>query len=385
MNIDRNISTKAAFNMKNSGYFVHVTANKVTVLDLSKIDSAGSGFIRFEYVNYENDWEIVCNHDQFMFCLSRTSKSIKVLLLKHKPRDVDLVVPITDIMIEDLRIESEISSIHVQVSESHVYVYLASISGHLHRVCFDFSFNMIGYNSIIIGSPIESMETLNNGTFSKIYAGTRSGALYLVDFSELSLFKIEQLSSAPVKIAKLINNTMMSYSFDSSSLLKEGEKECIKRKIVNWASDTAVELIYRLGKVYIAGIKDDTLFFMTIPPISKNSLSKQALISGSKISSFLAFDSGKWLLSYSNPIDKKSLLRHCDSNGSELFSIDQGFNETICILPIDDFQNTFLIASTSRDKLQSKFELVSLEANKLETRNEYIFEGAISKVKLDDR
>lgn len=383
MNIEKNVSTKSAFNLKNSGHFVHVTTDKITLFDLSKIDSAGAGFVLSEYINQDDEWDIVSNCDHHLICYSKASKSINIFLLKHRPRDINLVVPIAEVLIEDMQIKSEISSIYAQISDAHICMFLGCISGHIHRVVFDHSCNIIDYKSIYIDSPIESMELYSNYNSFKIYVGTRYGVLYLVDFQDLSFFKLEQLGIAPVKITKFIDGTLMSFNFDSSFLLKENDKECIKRKILNWASETAVELIYRLGKVYIAGIKDDALFLMTIPPISKNSLSKQMLISGSKISSFSALKSGKWIISCNNLIDKKVFIKCFDSNGSELCSHDQGFNESICILTIDDGQKLFLVASTTKDKMQSKFEILSFESNKLEIKNEYVFEGAVSKVKLD--
>ena len=386
LNIDRNVSTKTAFNLKNSSYFVNVTAKNVIVLDLSKIDSVDCEIVKFEFNNIEDPWDLAYHHEFHLFCFSQKTKTIDIFQLKSRARDANLVAPIGKIAIKNLGIpEHEFTSFIGRVSDTEFEIVLASVTGYIYQFVTDLSFNIKAKSIIDVGETVESMEAIKTESLLELYAGTRYGALIHVNFKNLSFSKIDQVGNSPIKLLKLLNNTLMAHCHGASILIREDSKECIKRRIINWGSETAVELVYGLGKTFVAGIKDDNLVLMTVPLVSENTMSKRVLFYNSKFTAFLVIKTGKWLIGCTNVQEKKNYLKLFDCNGIETNSIDWGSDEIISLLPIDFHQKSVVVVSVTRDKLRSKMEIIDIESIKIETRSEYVFEGVINKIKISGR
>lgn len=383
LNINRTVSTKIAFNLKNSSYYINVTAKKVIILDLSKIDSVDYGIVKFEFNNIEDPWELACHHEFHLFCFSQKTKTIHIFQLKPRVRDVNLVAPIGKIAIKNLEIvDTEYTSFICRVSDTEFEIVLASVSGCIYKFVTDLSFNLKAKSIIDIGETVESMEAIKTESLLELYAGTRYGALLHVKFNNLSFSKIDQVGNSPIKLLKLLNNTLMAYCHGASILIRADSKECIKRRIIDWGSEAAVELVYGLGKTFIAGIKDDNLVLLTVPLVSENTMSKRVLFYNSIFTAFLAIKAGKWLIGCTNIQEKKNYLKLFDYNGIETNSIDWGSDEIISLLPVDFHHKSVVVVSVTRDKLRSKMEIVDIESIKIETRSEYVFEGAINKIKI---
>ena len=386
LNIDRNVSTKTAFNLKNSSYFVNVTAKNVIVLDLSKIDSVDCEIVKFEFNNIEDPWDLAYHHEFHLFCFSQKTKTIDIFQLRSRARDANLVATIGKIAIENLGIaEHEFTSFIGRVSDTEFEIVLASVTGYIYQFVTNLSFNIKAKSIIDIGETVESMEAIKTESLLELYAGTRYGALLHVNFKNLSFSKIDQVGNSPIKLLKLLNNTLMAHCHGASILIREDSKECIKRRIINWGSETAVELVYGLGKTFVAGIKDDNLVLMTVPLVSENTMSKRVLFYNSKFTAFLVIKTGKWLIGCTNVQEKKNYLKLFDCNGIETNSIDWGSDEIISLLPIDFHQKSVVVVSVTRDKLRSKMEIIDIESIKIETRSEYVFEGVINKIKISGR
>ena len=386
MSIDKNIPTRTVYNLKNSGFLVVVTPRKISVADLSKIDSADYEFVRSEYQNIKENWDLVCHHDLHLFCFSQEANVLSVFLVKNRPRDLNIVVLMQEIDVSSLGIvNNEISCLLAYSSDSVIYIFMASISGHIYRISFDLSFNLIGKDSSYVGEVVEDMSFSKTEPSAGLYAGTRTGELILINFDPSAVMKIDKLSSAPLKLSQLCNNTLLAYNYNSSILIGENRKECIRRKIANWNCDCAIEFVYRFAESYVVGIKEDSLFIMSIPPLSENTLSKRTLFQDTKISAFLFLCSRKWILGFFNFQDKKNYLALFDANGSEICSLEQGTDEIIGILLVDDANQVFLTASTTKDQFQSKINLVNIYSSKLEARNEYICSGSIENIKVSGR
>lgn len=386
LNLDKKISTKSVYNLKNSGFLVLVTPRKITIADLSKVDSADNEFTKFEYENSKENWDLVCHHDLFLFCFSQRSNLLSVFSIKNRPRDLNLVVLIQEIDISTFGVvDTEISCILAQSSDSGINIYMSSITGHIYRISLDFSCNLIRRDVIYVSEIIEDMLFTKSEFSSEIYAGTRLGVLLLVNFDSSIVTRIEKLSSSPIKLSQLCNNTLLAYGHDSSTLIGENYKECIRRKVANWHCDCAIEFVYRFAESYVVGIKEDSFFIMSIPSLSENILSKRTLFHNAKISAFLVLSSCKWIIGYTNSQEKKNYATLFDSNGSEISSLDQGSDEIIRILSVNDSSEIVLIASVTKDQLQSKFNLVNIEASKFEAKNEYICSGSITNVKISGR
>lgn len=386
LNIDRNTSTKAVFNLKNSSCAVHVTAKTILILDLSKIDSVGCEVIKFQFNNYKGPWDLVYHHEFYLFCFSQRTNTIDIFQLKNRTRDANLVAPFGTISLETLGIyEQEFTSFIGKISDREFEIVLSSVSGYVHQFIFDLELNIKSKSAVNIGKTCESIENIKIDSSMEIYIGTRSGELFQVCFKNLSVSKIEQIGNSPIKLLKLFNNTLMAYSHDSSILLRQDSKECIKRQIGNWGCEAAVELVYGFGKTYIAGIKDESLYLIYVPVVSENTLSKRPLFSDSSFSAFLYSKTGKWLLACTNIQEKKNFVKLFDSNGTENSSIDRGSDEIMQFLSIDSLQNTFIIVSITRDRLRSKIEMIDIESLRIETISEYICDGPINKIKISGR
>lgn len=386
LNIDRNVSTKIAFNLKNSSYFVNVTAKNIRVLDLSKIDSVDYEMVKFEFNNICASWDLVYHYEYYLFCFSQKIKTIDVFQLKGRARDTNLVAPLGKIVVDNLGIVGqEFTSFIGRASDSGFEIVLVSVNGCISYFATDLSFNVKTKYFVYIDETAESIEPVKPESLLELYVGTRSGALMHVSFKNMSFSKVDQVGHSPIKLLKLLNNTFMAYCCSASILIREDAKECIKRRLINWWCETAVELVYGLGKTFIAGIKEDNLVLMTVPLVSENTMSKRVLFYNSKFTAFIAIKSGKWLIGCNNNQEKKNYLKLLDTNGLETNSIDWGSDEIIDILPIDLHHNSVIVVSVTRDKLQSKMEVFDIESMKMETRSEYVFEGAINKIKISDR
>ena len=306
--------------------------------------------------------------------------------MKNRPRDLTFVVPVKEIDITSLGfITAEISCIIANSSEFDIYLFMASISGHIYRIYFDSSCNLIRRDSLFIGEVIEDMSISKSEDTSELYAGTRSGNLLLANLDSSTVIRIEQLSFSPIKLTLLSNQTLMAYGHDSSTLVGENFKECFRQKIANWNCDCAIEFVYRFAESYIVGIKEDSLFIMSIPSLSENTLSKRTLFHNARISAFLSLMSCKWLLGFLNSQDKKNYLTLYDSNGTEISSLEYGSEEIIRILPVNDTNQIVLVVSITKDQFQSKLNFVNIDSSKLEAKNEYICTGSIKNVKISGR
>lgn len=386
MGIDKNSATLLAFNLKNSGFFFHVSSENIIVGDTTKIDSPDCHFIKFQYSNTKNRWDMACTHDFCLFCLSKSSNCISIFNIKSRSRDTELIVPVTEIFIQDIDIISdEITTFSAYVLENEFFMSLATISGKLYCFRLDSSFQILKKQSIQLGTIIETITFSLNNSSLEVYAGSRNGYLFLVNFGTLRISQIAQLSSAPLKICRFSNNALMAFNFDSSILICEYSDKCIRRKILNWDSELAEELIYRTGERFIVGIKEDSLFLMSMPPLSENVLSKRNIFQNGKISCFLLLDSGSWILGYSNVNDRKSYLKFFDKTGSEITSVEQGTDNIIRIICLDKTRSIVIVALTTKDNSQSKIQLFDLSSHKFEAINEYVCEGAVRNVKVSDR
>lgn len=385
MNIDKNTPTKLVYNLKNSGFIVRVTPGKITVADLSKVDSADHEFIKFEYKNIRDNWDLVYHHDLYLFCFSQETKVFSIFLMKNRPRDFNIVALVKEFDINSFGISNtEISCLLASSSDSGIVIVMASISGHVYRISLDLSYNFLRSESIFIGEIVEDMLFPKAESSSEVYLGTRSGNFVLIDFNTSVLMRIEKLSPAPVKLSQLCNKTLLAYNHDSSILIGENQKECIRRSIANWSCDCAIEFVYKFAESYVVGIKEDSLFIMSIPPLSENSLSKRTLFNSAKISAFLFNNSKKWILGSYTFQDKKNYVTLFDSSGSEVSSMEQGADEIVGILPFDDANQMVLIVSVTKDRSQSKINMINTDS-KLEAKNEYICSGSIEKVKFSER
>lgn len=385
-NIDRRSSTISAYNLKSSSYFVHVTAKNILVLDLSKVDSVACELVKFEFLNMAKPWNIVSQHNFHLFCFSQEDKSIHVFQLRNRARDGNPLSLIGQIHFENLGIYGEeISSFVAKASEIAFELVLATVSGYVYRFVIDPTFHLQKSSAVFIGKTAESIESVKMDNADEIFIGTRSGELLQVNFGELYCLTIDQVGTSPLKLLKLFNDTLMAYSQSDSILLKENSKECIKRRIIECGWVTSVELVYGIGKTFVAGIKDDSLYMITVPIVSENMMSKRLLVHGPKFTSFLSLTTGKWLLGCTNIQEKKNFIKLFDSNGIEASSIDRVSDEIISILPIDSKQNTIIVVSVTRDRTQSKIEMIDVESCKIDPKNEYVFDGAISKIKISDR
>jgi hypothetical protein len=386
LNIDRNVSTKIAFNLKNSSYFVHVTVKNIMMLDLSKIDSVDCELVKFEFNNTEGAWDLAYHHEFHLFCYSRKTKTIDLFHLKSRARDTNLVSPLGKIYIENLGIsEQEFTSFIVRASDTEFEIVFAAVTGSIYKFTIDLSFNIKTKCIIEIGETVESIEVIKPESLLELYIGTRYGTLMHLNFKNMSFSKVDQVGYSPIKIFKLLNNTLMAHCHNASVLINEDSKECIKRRILNWGCEAAVELVYGLGKTFIAGIKDDNLVLMTVPLVSENTMSKRLIFYNSKFTAFLAIKTGKWLIGGAHIQEKKNYLKLFDCNGVEINSIDWGSDEIINLLPIGLHHKSTVVVSVTRDKLQSKIEIVDIESIRIETRSEYVHEGAINKIKISDR
>ena len=382
LNIDRNASSKIAFNLKNSSYFVCVTANNILMLDLSKVDSVDGKIVKFEYSNTEGEWEMAYHFENYLFCFSQKAKTIEVFQLKSRTRDINLVFSLGKIDIAKFEwFGQELTAFIGRASESEFELVLSSVSGYLLHFTTDLSLNVKMKHIVNMGETVESIAAIEPGSLLELYIGTRYGALMHVNFKNLSFLIVDQVGNSPVKLMKLLNDTLMSYCHNSSILIRHDSKEFMKRRLVDWGCETAIELVYGLGKTYIAGIKDDSLILMTVPLVSENTMSKRVLFYDSKFNAFLAMKTCKWLIGCTDINAKKSYLKAFDFYGIETNSIDWG-SEIIDILSIDSNHDYVIVVSVTRDKLQSKMEIVDVESTRLETRSEYVFEGLINKTKI---
>lgn len=386
MNVEKNIVTLIAFNLKNSGFFYHVSAEKIIVGDISKIDSPDCQFVKYEYMNPKSLWDLAFVHDFNLFCLSRSFNRISVFQLKGRPRDIDFIISIADIDIQIFGSNiGEISAFAAQKSATGFCMYLASVSGYLYFYSLDHSFQLLSEKSVYLGNIIETIILSKDDASLEIYAGTRNGGLLLINFKESPTFQIDQLSSAPLKLSKFSNETLMAYNFDSFLLINENSDKCTKRKILNWESESATEFICRTGENYIVGIKEDSLFLMAMPLPSENVLSRRPLFHSTKISAFLLLKSELWILGCSNVNDRKKYLKLFDRMGLEIASIEEGTDNILSILSVDTTRDIILVVLIAKDYSQSKFQLFDIGASKFEAISEYNCEGAVSNVKISDR
>lgn len=394
LSVDRNMGTKCFFNLHASSFALHATKERIKVIDLSKIDSANDELVKFEYKNLKEPWDLVVSHNFHLFCVSQLSRSITGFRLKNRPRDVELISPINELSFTDLGIQfDEISVLAISAFDDFINLFICTISGNILKISLDSVCNILSKESIRIGSIVESIEVFRIASDCEIcFLGTRSGELLKITFENNSNFEIETeiVDILPIKLMTCKNDSILAYSCNSAILLTELTKNCIKQKVLDWKCEIAIELIHKPGESYISGIKDDSLIFLSTPPFSEGKFSKLLLFYGTTISSFLHLKSKYWLLGHYNNIrDKKNYLSIFSPSGVLINSIDQGSDEVLLLLsnPVSENQIIISILTTDKDKdkdrmIHSKIQIVGLEADKLEIKNEYICEGSISKAKF---
>ena len=100
MNVNRNIETIFAYNVPLTSLVLFSTANRISIFDLSKIDSVSDDAIRYEFNNNCSPWDFVDAHNLVLSTYSNQSQTVSLFHLNNRPRDIDLVVHFADISLE---------------------------------------------------------------------------------------------------------------------------------------------------------------------------------------------------------------------------------------------------------------------------------------------
>jgi len=381
---NRNQETKLAYNIPLTSYVLFSTASLMTILDLSKIDSISGEPTKNENVNKGYPWDFVDAHNLVLCAVSSLSQCIFVFHLRNRPRDIDLIVPISEISLEKFDLSRGISSFRIYVTETEIKIFLSTYSGEIIYLLTNMFGELITSQAYFLGQTVESMviSKFDPINFS-IFLGTRSGNL--INFKFDSTPTKLNISSGPVKLANCADGSLLAYSFDSAVIIAQNDLEFSKRRIFDWNFEAIVEIIYQPGKTYFCGISDDCLHYISIPPLTENFLAKNTIFYGKSISSFVLLKSGYWIIAKSNSIDNSASIGMFNSMGSEVVSLVESCDEVIHISPLNESELFILAVLVVKDKRYSKLQILEVGPGLINIATEFVCDGFIDLIKCRNK
>jgi hypothetical protein len=386
MNVNRNIETIFAYNVPLTSFVLFSTANRISIFDLSKIDSISDDAIRYEFNNNCSPWDFVDAHNLVLSTYSNQSQTISLFHLNNRPRDIDLVVHFADISLEMFNLNCEgVSLMKVHTTDTEIKVFVCTYSEKILVLSLDISGKLIASRCLFVDQIVESLE-LSKFDTNFIFIGTRNGCL--IEFNIISNSSKSEISVGygPVKLSRCSNESFIAYSSKSGIVFTENNIEVWKRRVCEWDFDTVVEIIYQPGKAYIFGIREDSIIYLSIPPISKDLLSKHAIISGRFFSEFLLLKSNNWVVAKVDEVDNSSCLNIFNSTGSELWFFDEAGWEIIYLSALNESEVTIFAVSVSKDKKYSKIQFFDVDsAESTDLVNEIICDGCAELVKCQEK
>lgn len=386
--IDRNEPTLCAFNVPGSSYVIHVTPSTISAYDFSKVDSANSNDIIRSEINASsvNGWALACYHQLLLACLARNSKLISFFQIKNRHRDLDIVVPFGTFDCAELVESHEICHISVCSTPGSVLLAVSTDNRDLFLLELNPDLCLKTRKHISLPSPVSSFKFYQSGHDIRFIYGCRDGSWTTADFARINESGMHcQLGSSPLSIMAFLNDSLIIYNDTGAKVISTdaiGQQQ--PREIFDWQMVSACEFQLRPEEPWIVGIENDCLVMVALNRSRISRLSKKVIFGNGKI---LCFDyedpAGNWIIGHQDS-DNKYLLSMISSNGSLLFSFDEGIDEPVKICR-HTRDNTIIVVTLSKSSSCSKIQIFTIHKERFEIVSEFICGGLIKKALFDNK